>query len=179
MPWTTIIASKDWHPINHCSFAVNNSGKKPFEKAVFPHPEKAGIFREETLWPVHCVQNSKGSEFPPEFTGANKVDSIVKKGYLEDREYYSAFQDIWQLHRTEMDSLLKDKGITDVYVVGLALDFCVFNTAIDAVRFNFKTHLIKEATKPVDPSITNEIYKKLEGAGVEITDINSLPFDKK
>lgn len=175
LPWTTIIASKDWHPSNHCSFAVNHPGKKPFEKASFSHPEGTGAIREETLWPVHCVQGSHGSEFPPEFTGASKVDNVVNKGYLEDREYYSAFQDIWKLHKTELASLLKEKDVTDVFVVGLALDYCVLNTAVDAVSFGFKTHLIKEGTRPVDPSVTDQIYEKLKNAGVEITDIKSLP----
>lgn len=71
--------------------------------------------------------------------------------------------------------MLKEKDVTDVFVVGLALDYCVLNTAVDAVSFGFKTHLIKEGTRPVDPSVTDQIYKKLKNAGVEITDIKSLP----
>lgn len=130
------------------------------------------------VWPVHCVQDTKGSEFPPEFTGSSKITSLIKKGYLMDREYYSAFQDVWHLHQTELNSVLRENEITDVFIVGLALDYCVYNTAIDSVTFGYTTHIIKEGTKPVDPDAWDPITAKLQAKGINIIDLDNSLIEK-
>lgn len=130
------------------------------------------------MWPAHCVQNSPGSEFPESFTGASRIDNIVEKGFLVDREYYSAFKDVWGIHHTELAKLLKEKNITDVFVVGLAFDYCVFHTASDASSGGWKTHVIKEATKPVDPGAWNSTLVKLEANGVEVIPLESPLLDQ-
>lgn len=125
------------------------------------------------VWPVHCVQESPGSEFPPEFSGVNRIDDIVYKGSIPDREYYSAFQDIWGIDKTQLAAQLKAKDITDVFIVGLALDYCVFNSAMDSASLGWKTHIIQEGTKPVDPGAWDSTLRKLEAKGVNVIDVDS------
>lgn len=190
LPWTTVIASKDWHPSNHCSFAVNNgSAAKPFDVIEFKSPAGDGSTKQEVVWPVHCVEDTLGSEFPESFSaGVNFepstksedesksenhiIDNIILKGFLPDREYYSAFQDIWGLHKTELSSLLRAKKITDVFVVGLAFDYCVLNTAVDSKRLGWSTHVIKEATRPVDPEAWDSTTEKLREKGVDVVSVD-------
>lgn len=177
LPWATIIASKDWHPSDHCSFAVNNVDAKAFSTVKFSNPSGNGETLEEVVWPVHCVQNSPGSEFPSDFE-QEKIQDVVYKGELIDREYYSAFRDIWHLHHTSMNDILKKYNITDVFVVGLALDYCVFNTAIDASEFGYATRVIRQATKPVDTGAWDKVCARLQERGVELIDANDPLIEK-
>lgn len=172
LPWHAVIASKDWHPKNHCSFATNHVDAAPFTRIPFESPARNGEVKDEMVWPVHCVQNSAGAEFPPEFKAAGRIDHTVLKGYLSDREYYSAFQDVWCMHQTELNKVLRDRDITDVYVVGLAFDYCVYNTAVDSAANGYTTHIIREGTMPVDPTAWDPITVKLQSKSVEVIDMN-------
>lgn len=173
LPWHAIIASKDWHPKNHCSFAANHVDATPFSRLPFKSPAGTGEVKDEMVWPVHCVQSSRGAEFPEEFASSiDKIDHIVLKGYLTDREYYSAFQDVWGLHHTELDSVLRERDITDVYIVGLALDYCVYNTAVDSMALGFTTHIIRQGTMPVDPNAWDSVTVKLQSKGIEVVNMN-------
>lgn len=177
--WSVVIASKDWHPKNHCSFASNNPGSKAFDVLTFHHPEKPEITMDQVVWPDHCIQNEKGAEFPVEFKTENRLDQLVLKGYLPDREYYSAFSDAWSLHHTELNDILLRQGITDVIVCGLAYDFCVMNTCIDAVKNGYKTYVLKDASKAVDPTkIDSDILAKYTDGGVEIIGLESSVMKK-
>lgn len=122
------------------------------------------------VWPVHCLANSFGSEFPPEFSksSSSKIDTLVYKGHLSDREYYSAFEDTWHLDKTPLNSKLQEKNITDVFIVGLALDYCVLNTAIDAAKYGYKTRVIAEATKPVDAGAWDRVQSQFKHQGIEL-----------
>ncbi|KAH3901765.1 uncharacterized protein SCODWIG_02362 [Saccharomycodes ludwigii] len=114
------------------------------------------------LWPKHCVQNTKGCEIHSIFTDYfNTLDNkynrikVVKKGYLPDREYYSCFNDIWNDHKTEVSEYLQadgDKKIKNVYIVGLALDYCVYNSALSSSQLGYNTFIIKALTKGIDPN---------------------------
>ncbi|CDK25384.1 unnamed protein product [Kuraishia capsulata CBS 1993] len=184
--WKTIIATKDWHPQDHCSFASNNN-VAPYSKVWFSHPlgEKDPITHEvkkrlETVWPDHCVQDSRGSEFPAEFQAQWDIleqsatsTHLVKKGYLKDREYYSAFEDVWKLHHTELEDILVSEKITHVFTVGLACDFCVVNTSIDSASLGFPTFSIKECSRSVYPDKQKETDELYEENNVKLISLNS------
>lgn len=160
-----IVATKDSHPHNHTSFAENHN-VQPFSKVLFKHPETEAT-AEHTVWPVHCVEGTAGAEYPASFD-PSKVQALVRKGYLQDREYYSGFQDVWGVHKTELNDLLKSQGIEKVHVVGLAMDYCVFNTALDAARRGYTTTLIRAATRPVDSNAVEDTISQLTAAGVSV-----------
>lgn len=149
--WDQIIMTRDWHPRNHTSFAEQHSLP---DFALFTYVfeidgEKKS--QDATLWPVHCVQETYGSQLAAELVEEQKKIKcpIVDKGFLQDREYYSAFNDIWYQHRTELDSYLHAHDIDEVYVVGLALDFCVKNTAISASNLGYKTTILQNYTRAI------------------------------
>ncbi|KAI5949326.1 PNC1 [Candida jiufengensis] len=131
--WSLVVATQDWHPSNHTSFASQHN-VEPFTELEFKHPE-SNQTKKQTVWPDHCVQDTFGSTiektFLTEFEKLSIPKAIVKKGYLQDREYYSCFQDSWGLHHTELENLLKENEIDEVVIVGLAYDYCVLNSAID------------------------------------------------
>lgn len=187
--WSAIIATQDWHPHNHISFASQH-GVAPYTEIEFEHPlkendESTGKVKTmtQTVWPDHCVQNTFGSSIDALFlTKFNQLDgvipkAIVKKGYLQDREYYSCFKDCWKLHKTEMEDTLKNLGITNVVFVGLAYDFCVMNSAIDCAGLGFKTYVLKSYCKSVFPENIVQTDKTYTDAGVTIyNDINEYEF---
>lgn len=119
-----IIATKDWHPDSHQSFAVNSG-------------ELYGL--AQVFWPVHCVQNSKGSEFHPDLIN---VDNIVFKGMNESIDSYSAFFDNGKKTKTNLDTVLKNNNIQILYIVGLATNYCVKFTALDAAELGYKVKLV-------------------------------------
>ncbi|KAG5362009.1 Nicotinamidase [Yarrowia sp. C11] len=163
--YTFVVATKDSHPLDHTSFASNH-GVEPFTFIPFKNPNTDDQV-SHTVWPVHCVEGTSGADYPPSFDPSN-VQALVRKGYLQDREYYSGFEDVWGIHKTELHDLLQSKGIKEVDVVGLAYDYCVFNTAKDSAKRGYKTRIIRKATKPVDPSSEEKIIASLEEAGVSI-----------
>ena len=138
-----VVATQDWHPANHSSFASNHPGKKPFEQMQL-HPGEP----PQTLWPVHCVQNTKGAEF----AGALKRDRIAKvfqKGTDPGIDSYSGLFDNAHRNSTGLGEWLIEKGVNEVFVCGLATDYCVKFTALDAVQFGFKACLIEDASRGV------------------------------
>lgn len=176
--WSLVIATQDWHPANHISFASQHN-VDPYTELTFRHP-KGEIdpttnevkTMKQFVWPDHCVQNSKGASLEPTFE--KSFGSVptplanVKKGYLEDREYYSCFQDCWGLHHTEILDLLKKDEITDVVFVGLAYDFCVLNSAIDCAKNGFNTFVFKQYTKSVYPDKEKDTDQLYTDNGVKI-----------
>lgn len=170
--WHRVILTRDWHPYDHISFAKTH--KKPdfspvTYKSVIPGDNST---QEGTLWPVHCVQETHGSQLADPIAEEQKnLDiKIINKGYLSDREYYSAFSDIWNYHRTELNSYLDSHHITDVYVVGLALDFCVKYTAISAANRGYKTYILKDYTRAInsDPESMQRLEKELSEHNVKL-----------
>lgn len=147
-----IVATKDWHPKDHLSFAINH-GKKVGEVIRLN-----GIV--QVLWPVHCVQNTKGAEFISNLN-TKKILKIFKKGTDKKVDSYSGFFDNDHKKSTGLYEYLKDKKVTDVYIVGLATDYCVKYTALDAVRLGFNTIVIEDATRGVNLK-SNDVKKAIE-----------------
>jgi len=169
------VATKDWHPADHISFASNHTGKQPFtDFATIINPSNASERYESRLWPDHCIQNTKGAELVPELD-IKKVDTILEKGQAKDVEMYSAFYPPLEKPRVSDSGLagvLKEKGVTDVYVVGLAFDYCVKCTAVDAASEGFKTVIVAEGTNAVDPSTWDVVKAELKAKGVEVVNID-------
>lgn len=137
-----IVATQDWHPINHKSFAANHLDKNEFEVI-----DLNGL--QQVLWPVHCVQGSFGAEFHQDLN-SNKIEAIFRKGMDAEIDSYSGFFDNGKRKNTGLFGYLKDRNVTEVFVCGLAADYCVQFTANDALNLGFKTTIIDNATKPID-----------------------------
>lgn len=169
------IATKDWHPADHISFASNHPGKKPYtDFTTVINPSNASETYETRLWPDHCIQHTKGAELIPELD-TKKIDKIVEKGQVKEVEMYSAFYDPLEKPRVSDSGLagvLKEKGVTDVYVVGLAFDYCVKCTAIDAAKEGFRTVVVAEGTRAVDASAWDQITEELKSKGVEVVSMD-------
>lgn len=162
----TRIASKDFHPIDHVSFAKTH-GREVFSKTPIFHPddkERAnGI--DQVLWPVHCVAETDGAEFVPGLKTSN-FDAVIKKGVSPGIESYSAFEDIWGKEKTDLDGILKEKGVTDLYFVGLATDYCVKWSAVDALKYGYKVSVVSDAVKSIQPE--EEAVESLKQRGIAL-----------
>ncbi|KAF9486474.1 pyrazinamidase/nicotinamidase [Pholiota conissans] len=152
LPWRVRVATRDFHPDNHVSFA-HTHGRPLLSKVVIYHPEdtKRASGIEQVMWPVHCVAHTNGADFV-DGLDSKKFDVTVSKGTHSHIESYSAFMDIWGRNTTELPLILEELRVTDVFLVGLAGDYCVKYTAADAVQFGYKTWLLTDAVK----SISNE-----------------------
>ena len=137
-----VVATKDWHPPDHGSFATNHPGKKPGDRIILD-----GI--EQILWPVHCVQNTPGAGFVPELD-LSLVAKVFPKGTDPHIDSYSGLFDNGHRKSTGLGEWLKGKGVLDVYVCGLATDYCVQFTALDSVQFGFNTFLVEDACRGVN-----------------------------
>lgn len=137
-----IVATQDWHPENHGSFAANNPRKNIGEMI-----ELNGV--QQILWPVHCVQNSKGSDFHKDLTRKNWT-AVFQKGTNTMVDSYSGFYDNNKQGDTGLGNFLKENEISKVFICGLAADYCVKFTVMDALELGFKTYLITDATKAVN-----------------------------
>jgi nicotinamidase len=162
----TRIASKDFHPANHVSFA-NTHGKEVLSKLTIFHPDDAdkanGI--EQVLWPVHCVAGTNGSEFVPGLQ-THRFDAVIEKGVSPGIESYSAFEDIWGKNKTELDGILKRNGVTDVCFVGLATDYCVKCSAVDALKYGYRVSVVTDAVKSIRPE--EEALEDLKRRGINL-----------
>jgi nicotinamidase/pyrazinamidase len=137
-----VVATQDWHPRAHGSFASNHRGRTPGE-VIDLH----GI--DQVLWPDHCVQNSRGAELHPALD-TERIDAIIRKGTDPEIDSYSGFYDNGRRKATGLAGYLREKGTTAVYVTGLATDYCVKYTALDAQRLGFRTFLVEDACRGVD-----------------------------
>lgn len=137
-----VIASQDWHPTGHASFASSYKGKKEFETI-----ELNGI--EQVMWPEHCVQDTKGAEFHRNLKVA-KIEAIFRKGTHAEIDSYSAFYDNQHLKSTGLAGYLKEKKAEDLYFCGLAAEICVHFTAKDAIKEGFNATIIEDATRALN-----------------------------
>lgn len=177
------VASQDYHPANHISFASNHPApnNQPFESFIEmtnpnPPPGQKAETKLQQLWPVHCVADSPGAALIPEIR-QDSFDLVVQKGKHPQVEMYSVFSDAFgsidptetkQSVSADITSELQAKGVTDVFVVGLAGDYCVKYTAMDAVKAGFKSWLIEDATKCVVPDNWDHVKDELRTAGVSV-----------
>ena len=137
-----IVITQDWHTPGHASFASAHAGSKPFDTATMP-------YGTQVLWPDHCVQGSDDAALHRDLR-LPRAQLIIRKGFHEDMDSYSAFAEADHRTTTGLAAYLKARGIRTVYVVGLATDFCVAWTALDARRAGFRTYVIEDATRAID-----------------------------
>lgn len=163
-----VVITQDWHPADHTSFADNNPGEE-----LFKHRADG-----QMMWPAHCVQGTEGAKIHPALT-VLPSDIIIKKGTLKDVDSYSAFgsgevvrevgKALKMKEETPLASILNAAGVTDVWVVGLALDYCVAATAKDAVILGLRTTVLRKATRAVGgAAAAAKVEKELLNWGVHV-----------
>jgi len=155
-----VVATQDWHPSDHQSFASQHKGKQPYEMV-----ELGGI--PQVLWPDHCVQGTAGAAFS-EAWDSKPVAAIFRKGMNKQIDSYSGFYDNNKMDSTGLLGFLKNKKVTEVYVCGLAAEYCVFYTAMDARNAGFKTYFLNFATKPISAKGLEQAIATLHANGVVI-----------
>lgn len=164
-----VVATQDWHPSDHVSFASNHPGRRPFEVITLKGGQK------QTLWPDHCVINTKGAEWAKGLE-SGLFDKVVQKGSNKLVDSYSGFFDNAKGSQTELAAYLKKMGVDEIYVLGLAADYCVKYTALDGSDLGLKTYFVKNLTKAVDPSNLDKVYSELRKSGVKIIHSDEIDF---
>lgn len=164
------VATQDWHPPGHVSFASSHDGREPFESIeLYGHPQ--------TLWPDHCIQGTPGAALHRDLP-QNRIAAVIRKGMESDSDSYSGFRNNWnpqgERPATGLAGYLRERGIRDVVVCGLARDVCVKWTAEDAAEAGFGVALLWDLTRSVNPEGDDEVRRSLERAGVRITDSTGL-----
>jgi nicotinamidase/pyrazinamidase len=154
-----VVLTQDWHTPNHVSFASSHPGKKPFDTITLP-------YGAQVLWPDHCVQGSRDAELHPELKIAH-AQLIIRKGYRRQIDSYSAFYEADGKTPTGLAGYLKERGLERVFLVGLATDFCVAWTALDARKAGFQALVIEDATRGIDAGGSlGKAWQDMTGAGV-------------
>ena len=158
-----VVATQDWHPANHGSFAANHPGKQPGEVILLN-----GL--PQILWPVHCVQNTVGAAFVPGFDTTG-VTRVFQKGTDPEVDSYSCFFDNGHRRATGLAEFLQGHRVTEVYVAGLTTDYCAKYTALDAQGVGFRTTLIEDACRGVElhPGDVAAAVEEMKRAGVAVT----------
>lgn len=137
-----VVLTQDWHPAGHASFASSHGGRRPFDVVAMP-------YGPQVLWPDHCVQGTRGAAFH-EALDIRHAQMIVRKGYRNEVDSYSGFLEADRKTPTGLGGYLKERGLTQAYVVGLATDFCVAWTALDARQFGLAATVIEDACRGID-----------------------------
>lgn len=163
----TVFATQDWHPPDHVSFYTNHIGKKPFDVIQVSD-------RTQVLWPPHCVQNTEKAKI---LIDAKLFKGIIHKGMHNEFDSYSGFKDDGE-QRTEMDSILQGYGIEKLVIYGIATDYCVKATAIDAVQAGYEVMVIKELCRGVAPDTSQIALLEMEKEGVVVTDLFDIDMIK-
>ena len=155
-----VVATQDWHPPTHGSFAANHPGKRPGDTV-----ELAGL--PQTLWPVHCVQDTPGADFAPGLASEG-WEYICRKGTDPGIDSYSGFFDNGHRHPTGLEDFLRMRGVEELWLAGLATDYCVRFTALDARAAGFRVHLFTDACRGVElrPGDTEHALEEMRLAGV-------------
>lgn len=167
-----VVATQDWHPKDHGSFASTRPGRKPGELA-----ELGGL--PQVLWPDHCVQGTTGAAFAPGLE-MNRVEAIVRKGTDPAIDSYSGFFDNGHRKATGLGDYLKGRGATGVYVLGLATDYCVKFTALDALRLGFRAFLVQDGSRGVELRAGDvaRATEEMRQAGVQIVQAADVQTDR-
>lgn len=155
------IATQDWHPQNHKSFALNHPGKKEFEVI-----DLNGL--EQTLWPPHCVQGTIGADLHPDLN-SGPIEAIFRKGMDPEIDSYSGFYDNGHKKSTGLSGYLKEKGATELYFCGLAADICVYFSLLDALKEGFSATLIEDAAVALHPEKFGKVKESILANGGKIT----------
>lgn len=163
-----IIATQDWHPNGHASFASVHEGHDEFEVIKLD-----GL--DQVLWPDHCIQNTNGAEFHPDLQ-TRKIEAIFRKGTDIKIDSYSGFYDNAHLKSTGLSGYLKEKGTTELYVAGLAADYCVYFSIKDAIDEGFEICLLEDATRAIDQEGYNKAKTDILRRGGKILRSDDLSF---
>ena len=162
--FSSIVLTQDWHPLDHLSFASNQDNKAPFETLEMS-------YGTQVLWPNHCVQGTFGAKFHKDLD-TSKANIIIRKGYRKQIDSYSAFYENDKNTMTGLDGFLKQNHIKKVYLCGLALDFCVYYSAIDAKNLGYETNVILNATKAIDlDESKNKSLKDMESKNISLINL--------
>jgi nicotinamidase/pyrazinamidase len=165
--FTQVVIAQDWHPGGHISFASSHPDRQPYDVIELP-------YGEQTLWPEHCVQGSTGAEFHP---GLNlpHAQLVIRKGCNPDIDSYSAFLEADRSTTTGLAGYLKERGIDTVYMVGLALDFCVMFSALDARAAGFNAFVVLDACRAIDlDGSLAAALERMQSAGVGLIQSTEL-----
>jgi nicotinamidase/pyrazinamidase len=162
-----VVLTQDWHPLGHSSFASSYAGKRPFEQVELSY----GV---QTIWPDHCVQGSKGAEFHPSLH-LPQAELILRKGFRPQVDSYSAFFENDRTTPTGLFGYLKERKFTRVFLAGLAYDYCVGYSALDARRLGLPAVVIRDACRAIglDNSV-EKIESEFVGAGVTLVNAAEL-----
>ena len=168
--FTHMVATQDWHPEGHISFASTHPGSKPFDTiSLYGH--------DQVLWPDHCVAGSAGAALAPDLPWT-KVNAIIRKGTDAKVDSYSGIRNNWNEHNerpnTGLGGLIRELSVEYVYICGLARDYCVKWTAEDAAELGFQTSILWDLTRPVNPLSNDSVRLDLETRGIKIIESESL-----
>jgi len=155
-----VVLTQDWHTPGHVSFASSHPGKKPFETTSLP-------YGTQVLWPDHCIQGTPDAELHKDLKIPH-AELIIRKGYRQQVDSYSAFLEADRKTKTGLGGYLKERGLTRVFFVGLATDFCVAWSALDARKAGFEALVIEDATRGIDAGGSlGKAWSDMSGAGVK------------
>jgi nicotinamidase/pyrazinamidase len=161
--FATVVLTQDWHPAAHASFAANHPGAAPFSLTTMP-------YGPQVLWPTHCVIGTKGAWFHPDLR-TDPAQMVIRKGFRPGIDSYSAFFENDHTTATGLEGYLRNRGVTSVTLVGLATDYCVAYSALDAARLGFKATVLEGATRAIDLNGSlAEARDKMRAAGVALED---------
>ena len=168
-----VVATQDWHPLGHGSFASAHEGKNPGDII-----ELNGLRQE--LWPVHCVQGSEAASFHCDLN-LKPVGRVFQKGIDPGIDSYSAFFDNAHRRSTGLGEYLRGKGVTEAYIMGLATDYCVKFSALDAVQLGFETYVVTDGCRGIDltPGDIDKACDDMRQAGVKLVDAGALEHSTK
>lgn len=160
--FVTVVLTQDWHPANHASFAANHPGAEPFSLTQMS-------YGPQVLWPTHCVQGTKGADFHRDLH-TDPAQLVIRKGFRAEIDSYSAFFENDQTTPTGLEGYLRNRGVSAVTLVGLATDYCVAYSALDAARLGFKATVLEGACRAIDLNGSlAEARDKMRTAGVTLT----------
>jgi nicotinamidase/pyrazinamidase len=163
-----VVLTQDWHPAGHLSFATSHPGKKPFDSVTL-------AYGEQVMWPDHCIQGSDGAGFHKDLAVPH-AQLVIRKGWHKNVDSYSAFLEADRKTPTGLEGYLQERGIKRVFVCGLATDFCVAWTALDARKLGFGAAVIEDACRAIDsPGSLEAAWKKMDKAGVTRIRSSDIP----
>lgn len=163
-----VLVTQDWHPPGHLSFASSHEGRSPFETIDVR-------YGTQTLWPDHCVQGTEGAAFHPRLS-VERAELILRKGFRREIDSYSAFFENDGRTPTGLEGYLRERGISRLYLAGLAFDYCVLYSALDARRLEFEVAVLEDVCRAIDlDGSAAKARTALENAGAELVQSGSLP----
>jgi nicotinamidase/pyrazinamidase len=158
--FANVVLTQDWHPPRHASFASSHAGRKPFDTMRL-------AYGEQVLWPDHCVQGTSGAALHEDLD-LPQAQLVIRKGYHPGVDSYSAFREADRTTQTGLAGYLRERGITQIYACGLATDFCVAWSALDAAQAGFTVHVVEEACRAIDlGGSLAKAWSDMRTAGIE------------